>query len=562
MNRAVGTVTAAEKTYEILARAVRQEGDRPCFALLGDANMAWATVLADLGTPMINVRHEHCAVAAAMAYARKAGDVGLATVTCGPGLTQILTALPAAVRANLPMVIFAGEAPLGSGWYNQAIDQAPFIRAAGAEYRALHAPSRMAIEVRNAFLDARTGRRPIVLGVPMDLQTQPWSGSAELPAPSAELVPDVAPMPPATADISRAAERIAKARRIVVMAGMGAVEAGAGPACRALAERCDALLATTLPARGLFHDDPFSLGIAGGFSTDTGRALLGEADLVIAIGTILARHNADGGKLFGQADMLQIDTAPLTISQGRIAAHHHVRADARLGAEALAEAIPARTSEWRSEATARQIAKTPADATPREPESGLHDPRDVIAALDAALPDEWQMVNSSGHCSYYAAQMPKRPQEKFLTIREFGAIGNGTSFAMGVAAACPDQTIVLFDGDGSLMMHVQELETIRRHGLNILICVMNDGAYGSEIHKLRADGLSDAGAVFGRGDLAAIARGFGVGGERVKDLAALPAMVRDFAAQGRGAAAVWDFPISDRIASPVMQRAHPKGAAH
>jgi thiamine pyrophosphate-dependent acetolactate synthase large subunit-like protein len=70
------------------------------------------------------------------------------------------------------------------------------------------------------------------------------------------------------------------------------------------------------------------------------------------------------------------------------------------------------------------------------------------------------MVNSGGHCSWFFAQMPSRPQEKFLTIREFGAIGNGISFAMGVAAARPDRTVVLFDGDGSLMMHVQELETI------------------------------------------------------------------------------------------------------
>jgi thiamine pyrophosphate-dependent acetolactate synthase large subunit-like protein len=104
-------------------------------------------------------------------------------------------------------------------------------------------------------------------------------------------------------------------------------------------------------------------------------------------------------------------------------------------------------------------------------------------------------------------------------------------------------------------MHVQELETIARHGLNILIVALNDGAYGSEIHKLRAEGLSDAGAVFGRTDLAAIARGFGLGGETITDLDALPRLVEEFAATG--GAAVWDVPISDRVYSPVMARAHP-----
>jgi thiamine pyrophosphate-dependent acetolactate synthase large subunit-like protein len=105
-------------------------------------------------------------------------------------------------------------------------------------------------------------------------------------------------------------------------------------------------------------------------------------------------------------------------------------------------------------------------------------------------------------------------------------------------------------------MHVQELETIRRHGLNILIIVLNDRAYGSEIHKLRAEGLSDAGAVFGRPDFGAIARGFGLDGAQVSDLSALAGLVADFAR--RGGAVVWDFPISDQVVSPVIRRSHAK----
>src|SRR5215831_18884144 len=97
---------AKPRVYDILARAFAQEGMRTCFALLGDANMSWAARLSALGCRMIYVRHEHCALAAAMAYARKNADVGVATVTCGPGVTQLITALPAAVRAHLPIVVF------------------------------------------------------------------------------------------------------------------------------------------------------------------------------------------------------------------------------------------------------------------------------------------------------------------------------------------------------------------------------------------------------------------------------------------------------------------------
>ncbi len=541
--------------FDILADVAAQETPGACFALLGDANMNFATRLAEAGCPMIYVRHEHCAVAAAMAHARKTGGVGFATVTCGPGLTQLTTALPAAVRARIPLVVLAGEAPLKSAWYNQMIDQAPFVTATGAAYRALHHPARLAEGLRDAFLEARMTRGPVVVGIPFDLQNAVWTGAAALPAHSADLMPVTSPMPPNPDDLARAVALVAGAGRVVVMAGLGAVAAGAGPACAALADRLGGLLATTLPARGLFAGHPFNLNVAGGFATETARDCFAKADLIIAVGTSLSHHNADGGKLWPKARVLQIDMEPTTLSQGRIAADSHLRADARLGVEAVLAAMAPRDPAWRTEALAQRIATAPADSTEFAPIPGLHDPREVVAALETYLPQAWEMVNSSGHCSYFAAQMPSRAQDRFLTIREFGAIGNGLPFAMGVAAARPDRPVVLFDGDGSLLMHMQELETIARHGLNILIVALNDGAYGSEIHKLRAEGLSDAGAVFGHTDLAAIARGFGIAGERVNDLASLPDLIARF--EKAGGALLLDVPISDQVASPVIRRAHP-----
>ena len=546
--------------YDILARAFIAEDVRACFALLGDANMNWAARLSEQGCRMVYVRHEHCALAAAMAYARKNSDVGVATVTCGPGVTQLITALPAAVRAHLPLVVFAGEAPLKSGWYNQEIDQAPLITATGAAYQRLHLPERMPVAVRDAFLQARRERRPVVIGIPFDLQDRPWTGPDDLPKPSRELLPRPSPMPPHPDDVAKAAQLVAGAERVVVLAGLGAAEAGAGAACRALAARMGGLLATTLPARGLFHDDPFCIGISGSYTPEVGIEYLKEADLVIAVGCSLAYHAGGGGQLWPKAKMLQIDIDPVAVSQGQEVAKHHLRADARLGVEALTAALAARgqSGKWRSDAMAARIRDSKPDSQVFEIEPGLLDPRDVVAALEKALPREWEMVNSGGHCSWFFAQMPSRPQEKFLTIREFGAIGNGISFAMGVAAARPDRTVVLFDGDGSLMMHVQELETIRRHGLNLLVVVMNDGAYGSEVHKLRSEGLPEVGSVFGYCDFAGIARGFGLAGRTFKSLDDLPKALSEFAASGR--AAVWDFHVSDKVLSPTIRRAHPHPA--
>ena len=544
------------RVFDVLADTFAQEEVKTCFALLGDANMNWATRLAERGTRLIYVRHEHCAVAAAMAYTRKTGDVGVASVTCGPGVTQLMTALPAAVRASLPLVVFAGEAPLKSAWYNQGLDQAPLVTATGAAYHSLHFPARMPSAIRDAFVQARKERRPVVLGTPFDLQNRPWEGEVKLPVPSRALMTSPAPLPPAQPDVERAAALVKNAQRVLVFAGLGAVEANAGQACRDLAARTGGLLTTTLPARGLFHDDPFCIGITGSFSTEVGLECVKQADLVVAVGCSLAFHAGGGGQLWPNAEVLHVDIAPRSVSQGQNVARHHLRADARLGVEALSAALPAREHGWRNNALAERIRSEPPDSMHFDVEPGLLDPRDAVAALEDALPAEWELVNSSGHCSAFFAQMPSRSNERFLTIREFGAIGNGTSFAMGVAAARPESPVVLFDGDGSLLMNIQELETIARHGLNILIVVMNDGAYGSEVHKLRSEGLSEVGSVFGFADFAGIAKGFGLDGRTITDVADIPAATTAFAESSRGA--VWDLRVSDKVVSRITRQAHPQ----
>ena len=90
-----------------------------------------------------------------------------------------------------------------------------------------------------------------------------------------------------------------------------------------------------------------------------------------------------------------------------------------------------------------------------------------------------------------------------------------------------------------------------RHGLRILICVLNDGAYGSEIHKMRADGISDGGALHGRGDLAAAARGFGLRGRRITRLDQFETALSEF--QAGDGAELWDIPIADNVTTPVMR---------
>jgi thiamine pyrophosphate-dependent acetolactate synthase large subunit-like protein len=541
------------RIYEALARAFREEGVEVLFALLGDGNMHWATALTALGVRGIYARHEHCACAMATVYTNATGRIGVASVTCGPGLTQTMTQLAIGVRARIPFVMFAGESPYNVGFYNQHIEQGPLVRATGAHYIAAHSPQRITDYVRDAFLIAKTERLPVVLGVPLDLQQQALPKPFAY-TPSDAFIPRLAPMAPAPADVAAAVELIGRSPKVVVLAGRGALKSGAQLECERLADLCDGVLATTLPMRGLFDHHPFSVGISGGYARLAARQILKEADLVVAVGAgLLTPYTTDSGRLFAPGKILQIDTAPVGMKDGRQIAATAVRADAKAALTAIIAALPqGRTiSGWRSPALADRLADLTVDDARFDPQPGLLDPRDAVAAIDRCVPKEWDVVNSSGHCAFFTAQLRNRRPENFNVIREFGAIGNGLSYAIGVAAAKPDRTVVLLDGDGSLMMHAQELETLHRHGLRVLVCVLNDGAYGSEIHKMQADGISQEGGRHGRGDLAAVARGFGLQGCRITHVDQFaPAL--DAFQSGKGAM-LWDIHIADNVTTPLMR---------
>jgi acetolactate synthase-1/2/3 large subunit len=541
----------SRKVFDWLADIFHQEEVEANFTLLGDGNMYWATRLAELGTRTIHARHEHSAVSMAMSYARATGKVGVASVTCGPGLTHAVTALATAAQAGIGIVVFAGESPLHASWYVQRIDQGPVAAAAGARYVPVHSIVRLPELVRDAFLYARRESMPVVIGVPMDLQ-QEEAPAAIRYRPSREFLADTVPAPAAPSALAAATAMIASAGNIVLIAGRGAVQAEAGPACSALAELLDAPLSTTLPARGLFHDSPFDLGVAGGFSSDVAREVFGAADLVIAIGASMTSHTADAGKLFPKARVIQIDRDPQPVVHGRGTADLHLVGDARVVVEALLGALPpARLRRQRSDALATALRERPADAADYTIEADLLDPRRLIERLDTLLPKNWNIVNGAGHSAYFPAHMRQRPAECFHTIREFGAIGNGIAYGIGVAIARPETPTVIIDGDGGFLMHVQELDTVQRHGLKLLVCVLNDGGFGAEFHKLRAKGMDESGAIFGRGDLGALARGFQLDGERINGLDQLePAMARFMSHAG---SAVWDLHISDRVISPNMR---------
>ncbi|GAA0984395.1 thiamine pyrophosphate-binding protein [Acrocarpospora macrocephala] len=545
--------------YRYLAQRFYREDVRAVFVLTGDGNMYWDAVLAEYpDVRSIHVRHEHCAVSMALAYAQKSGRLGVASVTCGPGLTQTMTALATAAAARIPLLMLAGEGPLHSPWYNQGIDQAPLVRATGAEYIQVHSLATLPRLVTQAFYLARAERRPVVLGVPMDLQ-QEMIDIDEHPVGAEDGIgrlPDAGSRLPHPEYIRRAAQRVRSATRIVVLAGRGATAKDATDACVELAELCDAALATTLPVRGLFAGHPRSIGVAGGFSHAVTREVFDRCDLVIAVGASMTSFTTNSGQLIDPQRVLQLDDSPGGLRHARAVASSHVGADAAAGVRALFDELTGQgftgDGGWDVASYASRVRAEPADRTAYDIKDGYLDPRSVIEVFDRLVPRDWEHVNAAGHCGYFATHMHDVPAAHFLTIREFGAVGNGISYAAGVAIARPGSPVILVEGDGGVMMHVQELETLQRYGLKILICVLNDGAFGSEVHKLRAAGLADRGATYGRNDIARVARGFGLRGLTIRQIEDIPPALEEFASGSQSM--LLDILVSDSVMSPGMNR--------
>ena len=543
--------------YEALAEAFIAEDVKDIFALLGDGNMHWSNSMVNKGANFTYTRHEHCAVSMAMAYARANDTVGVATVTCGPGLTQTMTALTTAAKARIPIVVFAGESPISKDWYNQILDQEPFVKACGAEYFSIRHPKRIFTTVREVFFKAKNNNQPVVIGVPLDFQESKYEGN-EKAKPSKLLGWENQKPEPDSNFINKAIDLISNSKKPILLAGLGAIKSDAKKECEEFADKIGALLSTTLPARGFFHDHPFSINLAGGFSSDITRKYFNDADLIISAGTSLASHAADAGKLYPNAKVIQIDLDPKPINQGRVSSHLWIQADVKKALQKINSEIEKKSKKintdknWRDKNKIDQIKNNLPDTKEFKVKDGYLDPRLVVKELDKVLPKDFFMVNSSGHCSYYPAHMLDRSNENFLTIREFGAIGNGLSYSIGAAVAKKNKQVALIDGDGGFYMHIQELETVVRHNIKMLFIILNDEAYGSEIHKLRHDGLSDVGAVFGKSNLENIGQGFGLLSKKINKLEDIKIAFEEF--QKSNKSAIWDIPISDNILSPVMRR--------
>lgn len=536
---------------EAIAEAVAREGTTALYGLMGDGNMELMERLAvGSNVRVVQARHENAAVAMADGHARVTGDVGVCSVTCGPGVTQIPTSLTASVRHGTSMVVLAGDTPLADAFNLQEFNLAPLVAATGAGYRALADADSAVDEVHRTFLQARMERRPVVLGLPIDLQAEDFPWGIDAPT-SADLQPPAASGLPAPDAVNRLVEALRTSERPILLAGAGAVASGAIDVLRRLGEATGSLLATTLRAKGAFADDPFSAGIAGAFATEVARALFVEADLVVGFGAAMGHFTTEGGYLFPTARVVQVDLAPRGLHEGLRVADDHVVGDARTVAEQVLSQLHDRRLGYRRDDVRARLPAPPVNVEPHvDLESGAVDPREVMRSLTDVLPKDAFVVVGAGHFWHFPVQYLQGGGRWEFTY-DFGVVGQGLPTALGIAVA-QDRPVVLIEGDGSLLMNIQELETAHRHGLRVLVVAMNDGAYGAEVHKLSAKGRDGSTAVFGRPDLAGLAQAFGLRGHHLFEAGDMHDIVVEHLAGDT--TTVVDVPMSSRVLSPQYRR--------
>ena len=533
----------------VLAKDLAAYGARRCFGLLGTANFKISHALVEAGVDLISARHEGNAACMGDAYAKATGELTLVSVHSGPGLTNALTGIGEAAKSRTPLLVLAGDVPTGAVKSNFYVEQAEMVRSVGAVAERIHTAASAREDALRAVARALRDRQTVVLSLPTDVQDAPFAGAI----PPLALPPTPAPAHPDPASVSRLADALEGAQRPLVLAGRGAVISGAEQALMALAERSGALLATSVCGHGLFAQDPWSVGISGGFSSPAAHELIAESDLIISFGASLTHWTTKRGKLIApDAVVAQIDIDASRLGY-QMPVQHAIQADARMTAEAALAELNRRGRSAhqgrRNEATRKRMQDGDNHNAPYQDTSTREfiDPRTLSKAVDAILPAERAVASDSGHFCGWVPRFLRVPNARASCLsHSFQSVGLGLASAIGLGIANPGMLAVLGTGDGGFLMSIADLETAVRLKLQLCILIYNDSSYAAEVHLYRRRGYSVDIVQFPDTDFAAIARGYGARAATVRTVDDLEP-VRSWAREGAPGVFVIDAKINPNL---------------
>lgn len=496
---------------ELVVRTLLAAKVRHVFGLHGAHLETIFQSLASHGIPIIDTRHEVAAGHAAEGYARATRGLGVAMVTAGPGFTNVITSLANAYLDRTPVLYLSGSAALRDAESNTlqaGIDQVAIARPVTKWAHQITTPlqiPRLVAQAIRVATSAPTG--PVLLDLPMDVLTAQVDEDA---VPTRANVVLESPTAPPAAAVDRAMELLLSAKRPIAMVGPGAWQAGAGEELRRFVERAGIPVFSDFQAHGLL---PSSHALWGGTYHKLSELTASDArpDVVLALGVRfgLFTMGVSDRLVPGNARLIHVEVDAKEIGRLRDA-HVPIVADSREMLKALNERMglgsgtPAAGSEassageaatscstvrWPDFSAWQKIirdAKAARLARHRElysrTSSPIHPYQAVTAIADALPPDAIVIGDGAESYHWFNEVVRQETAGSYITHGFLGAVGFGLGLSLGAQVAHPKRPVLCLVGDGAIGFTIAELDTMVRHGLPIVVVVMNNRSWAASQH--------------------------------------------------------------------------------
>ncbi|HIV99355.1 MAG TPA: biosynthetic-type acetolactate synthase large subunit [Candidatus Ornithospirochaeta avicola] len=489
--------------------------------------------------------HEQGASHAADGYARTSGKVGVCIATSGPGATNLVTGLATAYMDSSPVVAITGNVPLsllGRDSF-QEVDITGVTMPVTKHNWIIKRAEDIVKTIRMAFKIASSGRPgPVLVDVPKDLQV------AEIEYDEDVVLDEDEKKEINKEDLDKAIRMIESAKRPFFYIGGGVIRSDSSELLNRLLELTDSATCSTLMALGAVKSrNPRFTGMVGMHGTKLSNMCVNSCDLLIVCGARFSDRVISNASTFArQAEILQLDVDPAEIDKN-IYTSHHVIGDIK---EILSRLIshfdsnPLDHHEW-IENIQRLRERYPMKVTTESRRS-----REVLKALEKILPENNVITTEVGQHQMWAAQFLKTIRaRRFLTSGGLGTMGFGTGAAIGAQMARPDARVVNIAGDGSFRMNMNELATISRYNLPVVILIMNNHALGMvrQWQTLFYDGRYSETTLSTPVDWIKLASAFSIEGRRLSLSDDPGAVLEEVIAMGKACVVDVEIPLDDKV---------------
>ncbi|MFM5427807.1 acetolactate synthase 2 catalytic subunit [Aeromonas veronii] len=494
---------------QFLVQALKKQGVTQVFGYPGGAIMPVYDALYDGGLAHQLCRHEQGAAMAAVGYARASGQVGVCIATSGPGATNLVTGLAEALLDSVPLVAISGQVPcsaIGTDAFQEVDVLGMSLSCTKHSFMVTDAAD-LGRVLAEAFAIATEGRPgPVLIDLPKDVQL------AAVPAQS-PLFAVEEPEVLNPSELTAARTLLAAAKRPVLYVGGGVGMANAEQQLRDFAAATGMPAVTTLKGIGaLDPDSPVYLGMLGMHGTKAANYAVQQCDLLLVVGARFDDRVTGKLEEFApEAKVIHLDVDAAEFGKRR-AAEVGITTDLKLVLPRLA--MPLSIDHWREHcaAMAREYA-----FRYDHPGQAIYAPA-LLKQLSARLPESSVVACDVGqHQMWVAQHMRFTSPRNHLSSAGLGTMGFGLPAAIGAKMSRPQDEVVLVSGDGSFMMNVQELGTIRRAQLKVKMVLLDNQRLGMvrQWQELFFDGRYSETILSDNPDFVALAAAFGIPGETI-----------------------------------------------